>query len=224
MNNTKKLVFTALMLALSIVLSFIEIPLFPPAPWLKFDFCAVVSVLCGMTVGIGYSVFVSIASAVFHGFCMGDPFGAIMQALFCICWSVPTLIIIRKKRDVKRLVVALVVSALTAIIVVLGANLVITPLYTGTTIEQVSLLIFPAILPFNIIKVAIDSAVLLAVQKPYTRIINSAFKRQESDGATVQDDMQDGAEDDMQDAASGAIQHDKQDATHATTQDNKQDN
>ena len=55
--STRKLVLLALFTALSLILSFIEAPIFPAAPFLKYDPSAVIAgfAACGFGVGAGLS-------------------------------------------------------------------------------------------------------------------------------------------------------------------------
>ncbi len=50
-------------------------------------------------------------------------------------------------------------------------NLVITPLYSGMPPEAVAALIVPVLLPFNLLKIAINTALTLAVYKPVSTMV-----------------------------------------------------
>ena len=45
-------------------------------------------------------------------------------------------------------------------------NLVVTPFYTGMPVDAVVALIVPALLPFNIIKIAINCVVFVLIMRP----------------------------------------------------------
>ena len=53
------------------------------------------------------------------------------------------------------------------------ANLVITPIFMGAPTQTVIDMIVPALLPFNIVKIAINCVVTAAVYKPITKALGN---------------------------------------------------
>ena len=65
------------------------------------------------------------------------------------------------------------VGAVVCLACCIIANLVITPLYMGAPVQTVVDMIVPALLPFNVAKIAINCAVTAAVYKPVTKALGN---------------------------------------------------
>lgn len=170
--STKKLVILALFTALSLILSFVEVPIFPAAPFLKYDASSAVAALAACGFGPGAGIAVGIASAVIHGLIMGDPWGSLMTTIVVICWIVPIALLYRVKRTRTMLIVGLVVGSLLSLAGAIGGNLLITPVYTGTTVEIVAAMIVPILLPFNALKVLINDVLVFLLLKPVEALVH----------------------------------------------------
>jgi riboflavin transporter FmnP len=170
--STKKLVILALFTALSLILSFVEVPIFPAAPFLKYDASSAVAALAACGFGPGAGAAVGIASAVIHGLIMGDPWGSLMTIVVLICWIVPIALIYRIKRTRMMLIVGLAVGSLLSLAGALGGNLLITPVYTGTTVEVVAAMIIPILLPFNALKLLINDVLVFLLLKPVENLVD----------------------------------------------------
>lgn len=72
----------ALFVALAMAVSFIEIPLMPAAPWLKYDPSGIVCILAGFAFGPSGAVIVSVLGFVPHLFV--NPLGAVMAILVAL--------------------------------------------------------------------------------------------------------------------------------------------
>lgn len=150
--STRQLVVMALMCALSILLSFIEFPLFPAAAFLKLDISLVPSTVVGLTYGAGPGIVVGFASAIAHAAITGNWVGALMNCIATCAYILPAALIYRKIATIKGLIGGLIVSVICLTVAAIVANLVIDPLFYGMPFDAVAMLVVPAILPFNIIK------------------------------------------------------------------------
>jgi riboflavin transporter FmnP len=54
----------------------------------------------------------------------------------------------------------------------LGANILITPLFLGIPRADVFPMLLPVILPFNLIKCAINCPIAFFIYKPVSRLVN----------------------------------------------------
>ena len=63
-------------------------------------------------------------------------------------------------------------SVISVVACILG-NLVVTPIYTGMSVEAVSGLIVPALLPFNVVKVTINSIIFVVIMRSATSLFES---------------------------------------------------
>lgn len=169
--TTKQLVVMALMCAIAILLSFIEFPIFPAASFLKLDIALVPSTVVGFAYGAGPGLLVGIVCAVAHAAITGNWVGCIMSAIVAIVFIVPSAAIYKRNHTLKGAIIGLVVGTVCLIVGVSAANLVIDPLFYGMPFEAVAALVVPAIVPFNVIKGIVVSALTALVYKSISNLI-----------------------------------------------------
>jgi riboflavin transporter FmnP len=75
--------------------------------------------------------------------------------------------IFKYKKGMSGLVISLLAGACAMILVMIPANLILTPIFYGQPKEAVKQLLLPAIIPFNAIKSLLNGAVVLII---YQRI------------------------------------------------------
>ncbi|EIK85311.1 hypothetical protein CGSMWGv00703Dmash_04569 [Gardnerella greenwoodii 00703Dmash] len=95
-----------------------------------------------------------------------------MAVLVSLGASVTAAIVYKKMHTRKGAIIALLVGSVVAITLAIAGNLVITPLYAHMTVSQVVALIIPALLPFNIIKLALHVVVTMLVYKPISKLLH----------------------------------------------------
>lgn len=153
--NTKKIALAGLFAAAALIVRFIEIPIFPAAPWLKFDPSGIVCLIAALAFGPKLGAVVTIVSWIPDAFL--DPFGMIMGVLNTLCLVVPSAAIYNKmSRTRTGSIVGMVAGAVLAIAVSLVMNIIITPLYTAVSAGDVVAMIVPILLPFNSLKMLIS--------------------------------------------------------------------
>lgn len=175
--STKQLVVMALMCAMALLLSFIEFPLFPAASFLKLDFSLVPTTVVGFAYGAGPGLVVGLACAVAHAAITGNWVGCLMSCIVAVVYIVPAAIIYRRMHTMKGGIVGLVVSTVCLVVGIIVANLIIDPLFYGMPFEAVAALVVPAILPFNVIKGVLVSALTLLVYKSISNLITPTKKQ-----------------------------------------------
>lgn len=153
--NTKRVALSALFVALAIALSYISIPIFPAAPFLKYDPSGIVCLLAALLFGSATGCVVATLPWIIRAFT--NPAGALMSFVISIAGVLCASLIFGKSQNKKRLVLALVLSAIVSVIVAIVMNLIVTPAFTGVPVESVLKMILPILLPFNIMKFAINS-------------------------------------------------------------------
>jgi riboflavin transporter FmnP len=167
--TTRRVAVCGLFVALAFVTSFIEIPIFPVAPWLKYDPSGIVCMIAGLVFGPLTGVVVAVLPWVIRLFL--NPWGALMGMICSVALTLPAALVYKRFHTFKGAVAGLLFSAVVTLAAVIGANLVITPLYSGMAVADVAALIMPVLVPFNLIKIAIDFAGTLALYKPVSRMI-----------------------------------------------------
>lgn len=167
--DTRRVAVSAMFVALAIATSFIEIPIFPAAPFLKFDPSGIFVLLAALLYGMGTGCVVAILPWVFRLFT--NPAGALMSLMMGLAGVIVACLIYKGKDSVKWLVIALVGATVASVLMSIVANLIVTPIYTGVTVEAVAAMIVPIIIPFNIMKFTIDAVVAGLVYIPLKKIL-----------------------------------------------------
>lgn len=168
--STRRIAVYALFVALAIVTSFIELPIFPAAPYLKYDPSGIVSLIAGFAFGPAAAAIVSVLGFLPHAFT--DPWGALMAILVALALSLPASVIYRRDRTRKGALIGIIVGAVVALAAAICGNLVITPIYAHMTVAQVAAMIVPILLPFNVLKFAIHAVVTFLIYKPITKLLD----------------------------------------------------
>ena len=175
--DTRQLVTMALMCAIGVLLSFVEFPLLPGVTWLKYDASAMPAMVCGFAFGPAAGLAVGVVGAVIHGILMADFSGAVMNILLVAGFILPAALVYRRSRTFKSGVVGLVLSAITATVMAILGNLVITPMWLGVPLDAVVAMILPILTPFNLIKAGINAVLTLIVYKSISNLITPKKKQ-----------------------------------------------
>jgi len=169
--DTRQLVVMGLLCAIGVLLSFVEFPIFPAAPWLKYDASFVAYMVAGFAYGPGAGLAVGITAIVIHGLMDGNLWGAVMNILVLVGFLWPAAVIYMRKRTLGRAVVGLLVGCVCALAMAIVGNIVVTPIYSGMPREAVMDLILPVLLPFNAMKAGLNTVLILAVYKSISLLI-----------------------------------------------------
>ncbi|WP_322150649.1 ECF transporter S component [Paratractidigestivibacter sp.] len=169
--STRRIAVTALFCALSLIASFIEIPIFPPAAWLKYDPSCVIALVAGLAFGPVTGTIVVVLSWLLHLIFAFNPWGVLMAVAANVALVVPCSVIARKVEGPRGLALGMGVGAVVTLAVCVVMNIIVTPLYTAVTTEAVIGMIVPILLPFNVLKVAINCVVTALVQGPVSKVL-----------------------------------------------------
>ena len=168
--STRRIAVYALFVALSMAVSFIEFPLMPGVPWLKYDPSGIVCLVAGFAYGPAAAVLVSVLGFVPHVF--ADPWGSLMAIAVALAMSVPAALVYRRLRTRRGALIGIIAGAVVALVVAIIGNLLVTPIYADMTVEQVAAMIVPALLPFNLAKLAVHGMVTFLIYKPISNLLN----------------------------------------------------
>ena len=168
--STRRIAVYALFVALSMAVSFIEFPLIPGVPWLKYDPSGIVSLVAGFAYGPAAAAIVSVLGFVPHVF--ADPWGSLMAIAVALAMSVPAALVYRRARTRRGALAGIIVGAVVALAVAIIGNLLVTPIYAHMTVEQVAAMIVPALLPFNLAKLAVHGVVTFLIYKPISNLLH----------------------------------------------------
>lgn len=152
--DTKKIALAALFTAASLALSFIQIPIFPAAPWLMYDPSGIVCLIAALAFGPKMGAAVAIISWLPRVFL--DPFGAPMGMVSTCALIIPAALIFRAHRTRAASLAGMIAGAVLSIAVTCVLNLFVTPLYTAVSMMDVVAMIMPILIPFNTLKMVIN--------------------------------------------------------------------
>ena len=169
--STRQLVTMALMVAIGVILSFIEFPLLPGVSWLKFDASNMPAMVAGFAYGPGGGIAVGVLTAILHGLLMADFSGAVMNIIVVVFYVLPAALIYKYKHTFAGAIIALVVGTIFAVAGSIVGNLIITPGWLGVPVDAVIAMIWPILVPFNLLKGIINSVLTLIIYKSISNLI-----------------------------------------------------
>lgn len=185
MKNTRsdKIIKTAIMAmltALSIVLVYvIHFPLIPAAPFLEYDAADVPVLIGAMMLGPVSGLITLLAVCLIQALTVSAASGWIGFMMHFIASSVLVLIsslIYKRKKTTLSLIIGLIVGSIAMTVVMIPLNLIFTGIFMGAGTQAVVEMLIPAIIPFNLLKAGINSAITFAVFTPIAGILKKYVK------------------------------------------------
>ena len=171
--NTRRIALAGLLTAASLITSFIQIPIFPAAPWLSYDPSGVICLIAALAFGPKLGAAVAVISWLPRVFL--DPFGVIMGVLNTCSFIIPAALIYhRGGRGRTASIAGMVAGAVVAIAVSCAANLIVTPLYTAVSMADVVAMILPILLPFNALKMLINVVAGQVLLTPRMNVLSAS--------------------------------------------------
>lgn len=174
-QKVTRLAKMAMLAAISIVLvSFVHFPIFPPVAFLEYDPADVAIFMgtfaFGPLAGLGLVVVVSVIQGLTVSAQSGI-YGIIMHILATGSFVLVAGLIYKRGKSRKSAVIALLCGTLTMVVVMFGANLVVTPVFMTVSVDVVKSLM-PFILGFNFIKAGINSIITFLLYKRISKFLH----------------------------------------------------
>ena len=173
-NNTKRLTTLAMLAALAIVAMLtIRVQIF--AEFLTYDPKDVIIIIGGFLFGplavIPIIIVVSLIEMTISG---TAHWGLLMNISSSAAFVVPAVLIYRRWRNIPGAVIGLIVGIIAVTGVMLLLNYLIVPLYTGVPRAVVVPMLVPIIMPFNLVKSALNAAIVMMLYKPVSMALKGA--------------------------------------------------
>lgn len=169
--ETKQLVTMALMCAIGAIFMYVQIPILPSAPFLSYDPSLVPAMVCGFAYGPVSGLTVGVLAVVIHALTTGDWVGGLMNIVAAIFFILPAALTYKKLHSFRGAVTGLVLGIICATAASIVSNLTIGVWFWYPSMDFIMPLIAPAIIPFNLIKTALNSVLTLAVYKAISNLI-----------------------------------------------------
>ncbi len=175
LNTVIKTAIMAMLTALSIVLVYtVRIPLIPAAPFLEYDAADIPVLIGAMMLGPVHGMVILLAVCIIQAITVSASSGWIGFLMHFIASSVLVLIpsiIYSRKKTTASLIIGLVLGTIAMTAVMIPLNLVFTGIFLGAGTQAVVEMLIPAIIPFNLLKAGINSAITFAVFTPIKTIL-----------------------------------------------------
>ena len=175
-TNTKKIVVLALFCAIAYVTCFI-LRISGIGGFLSFEvkdtIITIAAMLFGPLAGVAISFVVALLEML--SFSGTGHWGAIMNfassAVFAVCASTVYIYFPGIKKKISGAIVGLATAIVAMTAVMMGLNLIITPIYQNVSVEVVKSMLLPLLLPFNAIKATLNAALIMMLYKPVSQAI-----------------------------------------------------
>lgn len=167
-SKTARLAKMAMLVAISIVLvAIVRFPIFPAVAFLEYDPADIPIMVGTFAFGPGAGILLTVVTSVLQGVTVSAKSGAYGIIMHIIATS--TLVIVagliyRKEKTKKHAIVGLLCGTATMTLIMIAANLVITPLFMGVPRSAVWDLM-PFIAAFNVVKAGVNSLVTFLIYK-----------------------------------------------------------
>ena len=180
-RKVQRVTLMGLMAAISIVLvSLVHFPLLPAAAFLEYDPADIpifiTTFLLGPWAGLALTVIVSVIQGLTVSAAAG-PIGIIMHILATGSFTLTAGFLYQKEKSRKQAVIALIVGVLTMTLVMVGCNLIFTPLFMGQPMKNVIRMLMPVIIPFNLLKGGINAVITYLVYKPVSHTAHKMLSK-----------------------------------------------
>lgn len=175
-NEVHRLVTMAMLCAVGVVLmALVEVPLLPTAPFLKYDPAGIPiligALLYGPWAGLVMTFVVSfIQSFMIHG--SSGVVGFFMHMVASGFMVIAVGLYYRNSSGtLSSAAIALLLGSLAMTAGMIGMNLLVTPIFLDVPLERVVKMLVPTIIPFNLIKAALNSVLAFLVLRPLEKLL-----------------------------------------------------
>ena len=179
-NKVIKTAIMAMLTALSVVSVYaLRLPLIPAAPFLEYDAADIPVLIGSMLLGPVSGIVTLLAVCAIQALTVSASSGWIGFVMHFIASGVLVLIsstVYKKKPTSGGLILGLVLGSLAMTAVMIPLNLVFTGIFLGAGTKAVAQMLIPAIIPFNLLKAGINSAVTFAVFTPISKLLKKYIK------------------------------------------------
>ena len=181
-TKTRRLTTMAMLTAVSVILLYlVRFPIFPAASFLEYDPADIPILIGTFLFGPMAGLALTVVASVIQGLTVSSASGFIGILMHIFSTGSVVLVagnIYRVRHDRTGAVIALSAGVLTMTVVMCIWNLIFTPIFMGAPREAVVAMMVPVIIPFNLIKSSVNSAITFVVYKSVSRMVTGrAFHR-----------------------------------------------
>lgn len=168
--DIKKLTVSSMLIALAFLSIFI---LKFKVSFLSFDFKDAILSTLSLMYGPIWGILSVVIVALLEFLMISDTgvYGLIMNIISSGVFALSVGFIYKYKRSFSGAIIASISAVLSVTIIMMLANMLITPHYMGVTTDAVIKLIPSLLLPFNFVKSLMNASVMLIIYKPLTTLL-----------------------------------------------------
>nr|WP_315020267.1 ECF transporter S component [uncultured Aminipila sp.] len=174
-NKTLKLAKMGMLVAISVVLVYLlHFPIFPAAAFLEYDPADIPILIGTFAFGPMAGLLLVVVTAVIQGTtvsAVSGLYGIIMHILATGSFVLVAGLLYRGHKSKKEAIIALTAGVITMTVVMVLANMVVTPAFTGWSLSAVMKLM-PFIVGFNLIKAGVNSVITFILYKRISRFLH----------------------------------------------------
>lgn len=173
-KTTHKLAKMGMLTAIAFILANIQFPIFPAVPYMQYDPADIPILLGTFALGPLGGLCITIIASILEGVVAssGGPYGVIMHIVATGTYALVAGIIYKHKKSKKSAIIALVCATLAMTLIMIPANYIVTPAFTGMPRSGITA-ILPYIIAFNFIKAGANAIITFFV---YKRVSNFLHK------------------------------------------------
>ena len=157
-----------MLVAIAVVLVyFIHFPIIPALPFMEYDPADIPIIIGTFAFGPLAGILLTVVTSVVQGVTVSAAsgvYGILMHIIATGTYALVAGNVYRKNKTKKGAVIALIAGTLSMVLIMMPANLIITPIFMGTT-RDVVLAMLQLIALFNLVKAGINSIVTFLVYK-----------------------------------------------------------
>lgn len=179
--NSKTSKITTVSMLCTIAYAAAAVGRIPIVLFLKYDPKDIIIAISGFIFGPFTSFLVALIVALLEMFTVSESgvLGCIMNIISSCSFACTAAFIYKKRRKMSGAIIGLLCGWGCQVGVMMLWNYLIAPIYMGYPREAVAELLFPAFLPFNLIKGGLNAAITMLIYKPvvtalrYSRLLKS---------------------------------------------------
>ena len=187
--NTRKITGMAILSALSIVLLYIpglRFPIIPLTPFLEYDACDIPIMFTTFAYGPISGWIVTFIVSVVQGVTVSSQsgfYGILMHILATGSFSLSAgflFAFLKKKKlnQIASLAISTLVGSICWLVIMIFANMAITPLFMKVPFNELMQLMLPAIIPFNLIKASANGVIGAILYIPLHKSVSKYLDKQ----------------------------------------------
>lgn len=175
-NKTNTIAKLGILAAISVILvSLIHLPLIPAVPFLEYDPADVPILLGTFAMGPAAGIALTVIASVIQGVTVSAAsswYGIVMHIIATGTYVVVAGNIYKGHKTKKAAVIALAAGTVCMALMMIPANLILTPIYMGAPRAVVASLLVPGIVPFNLIKAGLNSIITFLLYKRVSKLLH----------------------------------------------------